>query len=232
MFTCTSLDLWHSPEADNYQGLRVARSIDPLYWQSLADQLSKNPPPEDCLHEQRISLDAPEALIQQKFQNSAIAISHCLAPELAELVHQDAQALAVATHKMVPQARELIMKLELFGESVCSRWHQDRYVCRSLVAYNCSGTDYTANSNVDFAELYHCGNNDHIIRNKSFIQNANVGDMVMIKGTKFPGKAKGLIHKSPEVRYYDTGAVQSRIVLKVDIEDLAGGKVENWCGGD
>merc|ERR1719160_669427 len=59
MFTCTSLDLWHSPEADNYQGLRVARSIDPLYWQSLADQLSTMLPPDDCVHEQRISLDAP-----------------------------------------------------------------------------------------------------------------------------------------------------------------------------
>jgi len=229
MFDCTCLDQWHSPKADNYQGLRVTRWLDPLHWQFVADELSKHPPPEDSLHVTHINLAIPEALIQQKFQKEAITLSKSLPPELAKLVSQDAQALAIATHKMLPQARELTMKLELFGENVCSRWHRDKYVCRSLVAYNCSGTDYTAYSNVNFEEFKSGGDNDHIIRKKSLIHNANVGDMVMIKGSKFPGKAKGLIHKSPEVRFYDTGVVQSRLVLKVDISDLGEDEVENWC---
>jgi len=138
-----------------------------------------------------------------------------------------AQALAIATHKMVPQACQLMMKLELFGMNTCARWHQDHYVCRSIVSYNCSALDYTADSNVNFWELYNCGNNDCVIHDKSHIRSANVGDIVMIKGSKFPGKAKGLIHKSPEVRYHRMGVVQSRIVLKVDVEDPAGGEINS-----
>ena len=30
MFICTDLDDWHSPEADNYKGLCVRRSMDPF----------------------------------------------------------------------------------------------------------------------------------------------------------------------------------------------------------
>jgi hypothetical protein len=78
-----------------------------------------------------------------------------------------------------------------------------------------------ADSNVDFWELENCGNNDCIIRDKSQVYHANVGDFVMIKGSRFPGNAKGLVHKSPEVKYHANGEVQARLVLKVDIQDIA-----------
>merc|ERR1712039_389600 len=156
----------------------------------------------------------------QKFRKAASAISEGLPAELGKLVREDAQGLGILSYRMVPQAQEIIFKLELFGGNVCSRWHEDRYVCRSIVSYNCSATEYTANSNVDFHELYYCGNNDCIIRDKAEIQGASVGDLLMIKGSKFPGKARSLVHKSPAIRYHANGDVQTRLVLKVDIQDL------------
>ena len=52
-------------------------------------------------HRQKLLDVAPEALIQQKFQDEAIALTHCLPPELVKLVSQDAQALAIHTVKCV-----------------------------------------------------------------------------------------------------------------------------------
>lgn len=247
MFMCSSLQEWHGPEADNYQGLRVARRIDPLQWQFVADQLTPTVDfrENDGLHKEYINLDTLSGqALQDKIQQAAQAVSHGhgLPPALENLVCQDAQELAVITSKLVPKAKQLILKLELFGPSACVRWHRDRYVCRSIVSYNCSATEYTANSNVDFYEMDNCGNNDHIIRDKCHIRSIDVGDILMIKGMYYPGKARGLVHKSPPIRYYNgqdfapleirNKNVQSRIVLKVDVQDLQGGEVENSCTGD
>eukprot|EP00401_Gymnodinium_catenatum_P009252 CAMPEP_0117471454 /NCGR_PEP_ID=MMETSP0784-20121206/7738_1 /TAXON_ID=39447 /ORGANISM="" /LENGTH=296 /DNA_ID=CAMNT_0005265571 /DNA_START=72 /DNA_END=962 /DNA_ORIENTATION=- len=219
MLNCASLNAWHSPEADRHQGLLFARSLEPLTWQFVADRLLRERSDilDDVIHQQDINLLIPETLLKRKFQEAAFAVSRGLPPELAELVFQDATAMANASHKLVPGARQLTMKLELFGKNVCARWHQDHYVCRSIVSYNGYATEYSADSNIDFQELLYCGNNDHIIRDKSRICSISVGDIMMIKGTLFPGTAKGLVHKSPDVRYHDNGDVQPRLVLKVDI---------------
>jgi len=229
MFMCSSIDEWLNPEADNYQGLCVSRPMDPLRWQPVADELSMQMPDsmEDRIHTETIDLTASEDLLQQRFEDAATQIAMCLPEELAEIVHKDAKALAETTKKLVPQAQELVMKLELFGPRVCGRWHTDHYVCRSIATYNLRATEYTADSNVNMYELNNCGNNDHIIRDKSQIRSINVGDILLIKGLNFPGKARSLVHKSPQVSYAD-GKVQGRIVLKVDVMHLGGGYVQNY----
>lgn len=160
---------------------------------------------------------AGEDVLRQRFQEAATALAHHLQePGLEELVAQDAQAIASATRKLVPQAKQLIMKLELFGTSACIRWHQDHYVCRSIVSYNCSATHYTADSNVNFHALNHGAKNEDIIHDKSLIRAANVGDVLLMKGAKYSGEARALVHKSPEIKYQN-GQVQTRLVLKVDV---------------
>lgn len=221
MLTCSSLSQWFTAEADRHQGLRVARPMNPAQWQPLADHLWRTSTREqigDGLSYEVVDLSplAGEAAVQNRLRASALAVTKNLPPALADIVSNDAQSLADATRKLVPQAKEIVMKLELFGTSTCARWHQDNYVCRALVSYNCSGTDYTADSNVDFKELFYCGNNDCIIRDKARIRNVSPGDLVFIKGTKFPGQAQGLVHKSADVRHHADGMVQSRLLLKVD----------------
>jgi len=227
MFICSSLDQWHSLQADNYQGLRVVRPMDPLQWQFVADRFSEMHGEGIMLHlhKETIDLDSSdgEDSLQLKFLDAATAVSQGLEPPLAMLVSQDAQALASATRKLVPQAKQLIMKLELFGTNSCLRWHTDWYVCRSIVSYNFCALEYTADSNVDFYAFENGGENEDIIRDTSRIQSAGVGDMVLIKGNKFPGKAKCLVHKSPELTWYDNGRVKTRLVLKVDVLNLDSG---------
>jgi len=245
VLNCDSVQQWHSPESDKYQGLRVERKIDPLQWQFVADELTQKVDftQEDSLHLESIELDglSGEAL-QQRIQQVAHAVSHCrsLPPALEKLVYQDVLDLASATQKLVPQGKELIVKLELFGPSVCVRWHRDGYVCRSIVSYNCTATEYTADSNVDFYQMKNGGTNDDIIRDPSQIRSIDVGDMLMMKGMHYPGKAHSLVHKSPPARYYNNQDfapihirnknVQARLILKVDVLKLRECE-EKCCAG-
>eukprot|EP00931_Biecheleriopsis_adriatica_P043310 TRINITY_DN2475_c0_g1_i5.p1 TRINITY_DN2475_c0_g1~~TRINITY_DN2475_c0_g1_i5.p1 ORF type:complete len:319 (-),score=54.71 TRINITY_DN2475_c0_g1_i5:119-1075(-) len=235
MFFATDLSEWGSPEAEKSQGLCLKRAIDPLQWQPVVDRLVKEIPQEaeGTIYKEHLHLNANEEECQQKFQQVADAISQNLSqdPALATLVHKDALALTDATRKLLPEAKEMIVKLELFGEFVCSRWHRDWYVSRAIVSYNCSATDYTSDSNVDFYELEHCGNNDCIIRDKSRILSTDVGDIVFIKGLMYPGEVNPLVHKSPERKYCD-GVVVSRLVLKVDVPNPQGGGHENSIASD
>eukprot|EP00927_Polykrikos_kofoidii_P062276 TRINITY_DN5708_c0_g1_i1.p1 TRINITY_DN5708_c0_g1~~TRINITY_DN5708_c0_g1_i1.p1 ORF type:complete len:259 (+),score=19.53 TRINITY_DN5708_c0_g1_i1:60-836(+) len=221
MLDCTSVEQWHSPEAANHQGLRVVRHIDPESWQFVADQFARDKrrfADIECgvISQAIIELRRHHTDRQRQLEEGALAVSQGLPPELAEMMRQDAHDMAVATCRMLPHIRNLTIKLELFEENVCKRWHQDSCVCRSLVAYNCAGTEYTANENVDFHELLHGGINEHIIRDTSLVQSINVGDILMMKGTKFPGRASGLVHKSP-LLYQRNGKVFPRLVLKVDV---------------
>ena len=101
---------------------------------------------------------------------------------------------------------------------------QDHFVGRCIVSYTGQrGTQFTRNANVDFKELKYCGNNDCIIRDKQAIESVAVGDLLLIKGTKYPGigqpgrPANGLVHKSPPKVYDEEGRILNRLVLKVDI---------------
>ena len=122
--------------------------------------------------------------------------------------------------ELCPEARELEVKLEIFGENTCARWHQDHFVGRAICSYTGAvGTSYTRSSNVNFWELEHCGNNECIIHDKERIESVAVGDLLMIKGTKYPQlSSTALVHKSPDKRYdASTGAILNRLVLKVDL---------------
>lgn len=80
-----------------------------------------------------------------------------------------------------------------------------------------TGTMYTDDSNIDFWELQHCGNNKCIIRNTDDIKSVDVGDILFIKGTGFPKGVSGLVHKSAEKKYNKDGDIINRLVLKVDV---------------
>jgi len=141
---------------------------------------------------------------------------------LSQQIHDDACALACAWTEMLPEAKKLTVRLEIFGENMCSRWHRDHFVGRAIVSYTGAfGTAYTRQSNVDLWQLNHGGDNEHILRDPEQIEHVAVGDLLLIKGTKFPQVSNPLVHKSPEKRYDADGHVLNRLVLKVDVDGLA-----------
>merc|ERR1740121_3484603 len=140
-----------------------------------------------------------------------------LPEDLCQQIQADAEEISMALKKMVPSTRTIDIKLELMGENVCARWHQDYYVGRAIVTYNGLGTVYTRSSNVDFWALNNRGDDDHILHDNSDVFSANEGDILFMKGKMFPGAVKALVHKSPVKRYHADGAVMNRLCLKVDL---------------
>ena len=142
-------------------------------------------------------------------------------PPLAAQLVADALLMGRAWHAICPAADAFDLKLEIFGENTCSRWHQDHFVGRAICTYTGhSGTAYTRDANVDFWELVHCGSNECVIRDPNLVETVGVGDLLLIKGTQFAGAyggANALVHKSPEKRYDASGKIEHRLVLKLDV---------------
>ena len=120
---------------------------------------------------------------------------------------------------LLPSARTIDIKLEIFGETSCIRWHQDSYVSRAIVSYTGqAGTEYTSAENVDFWELENGG--DNIIKDESKVCAVATGDFFLMKGKSYPQGANGIVHKSPENCYHEDGRVVNRLILKVDVPEL------------
>lgn len=137
---------------------------------------------------------------------------------LSKQIFCDALSIGKSVGALCPSARELEVKLEIFGENSCKRWHQDNYMGRAIVSYTGRiGTEYTGDANVDFWELRNCGNNQCIIKDENNINAVCVGDILFIKGLKYPVGANGLVHKSPAATYHPDGRIVNRLCLKVDV---------------
>lgn len=136
---------------------------------------------------------------------------------ISEQIRSDALSVGHTVSSLCASSRLIEIKLEIFGESICSRWHRDNYVGRAIVSYTgARGTEYTGDSNVNFWEMEHCGNNECIILDKGRIESVEVGDILFMKGSAYKG-AKPLVHKSPQPSYHVDGRVLNRLILKVDV---------------
>lgn len=140
-----------------------------------------------------------------------------LPPDLRRQIQLDVEAMGPTIAKLLPAAEAAILKLEVFGESCCSRWHQDKFTCRAIITYNGRGTEYVQHSNVDFSQLASGGGNDNILIDGTQVFSAKAADILFMKGTNYPCPVNGLVHKSPEKRYHANGAVMSRLCLKIDV---------------
>ena len=215
LFVADRLEQWNDPESLEYSGLVLRR---PFGGQWDAFQTDIDQARERFGISQSLVACAPNNSAKQ----FALCVDQLLATaslprKLAGQIREDACSLGRVWQTLYPKARELDVKLEIFGENTCARWHQDHFVGRAIVSYTGAvGTEYTRNSNVNFWELEHCGNNDHIIRDANQIESVAVGDFLLIKGTKYPQLSTALVHKSPEKLYVEQGRILNRLVLKVD----------------
>lgn len=222
---CARVQDWLQPVCTHYSGLRVPR-----------EQAS-----EDIQHDvdalARSGVLGPHEKIEESIPESVLQSDSRLAAELSEVaqrvldvlsgsdlpesmrqqIQRDIEEVGSAVAKMCPSATELTVSLQTMGEMVCPRWHQDIYIGRAIICYNGSGTNYVNNDNVNFGELENCSNNEHIVSDPSQALSVNTADILFMKGNRFPGAARGLVHKSPDKRYHADGAIMNRLCLKVDL---------------
>jgi len=218
LFTADDFSKLFSPDTSHYQGLLVLRPQNPLRYQAVADSLPDGALGKSQPVDLRIADASPCNLNMRLASAASMLCSNINLPqELSSLVCTDAVNIGQALARLLPQEASLVMKLENVGQDNCPRWHQDYYVARAIVSYNGKGTEYTNDGNVDFWELENCGNNDCIIRDTSMIRCVGCGDILLMKGLRYPSAENGLVHKSPKLEYHSTGNVKKRFVLKIDV---------------
>merc|ERR1719221_870697 len=149
-----------------------------------------------------------------------------LPADLAAQVRQDAVEIGSVVLAPLPNASELMVKLELMRGNICARWHRDNYVARTIVSYNCSATEYVHDDFVDFDTFENvrreqeaiCRGPTRIVKDHSAICSAGVGSILLVKGKLFPSPVNGLVHKAPAKLYNQDGAISTRLILKVDVQ--------------
>ena len=215
VYESDDLSGWLCPEAIEYDGLLVKRPFGDAW-----DRFSRE---VDEAHSrfggQALVVQASGASPRQfSLAVDKLLEAAVLPTPLSAQIHQDACSLGQVWRQMCPDLEQFEVKLEIFGANTCARWHRDQFVGRAIVTYTGgAATEYTSIDNVNVDELTACSESEHCIYETSKTQQAAVGDMLLIKGTKYPKVANGLVHKSPAVRYDDAGAIIKRLVLKVDV---------------
>eukprot|EP00929_Paragymnodinium_shiwhaense_P119268 TRINITY_DN91154_c0_g1_i1.p1 TRINITY_DN91154_c0_g1~~TRINITY_DN91154_c0_g1_i1.p1 ORF type:complete len:297 (-),score=50.88 TRINITY_DN91154_c0_g1_i1:423-1313(-) len=228
MFFCEGLGDWLKPEASNCRGLAVSRPglVTRDEYQEIADEFMAAYPSGDVSIEECVDVplknpDAALELYEKKAQQLFGGLR--LPQKLIDQMIRDAVDLMETMSKLVPDVKHMHLKLQSFGKARCKNWHQDNYVARALVCYCGPGTEYVEASNLDwgaFRRLHGKSTveeNKRVIKDLREVKSMNTGDIILMKGIRFPDRAGGLVHKSPEPEYYPDGRIMNRLCLKVDI---------------
>jgi len=226
VMVCSSVQNWLSDKSAEYRSLHVPRHVT---WGDVQHHVDVFASlglfgPESSVAEivQLPPRGASDLQIAGEFSKGARRLlanvpRPCLPHALLQQIQNDVEEVGPVIAQTLPSAEQVVIKLEIFAEDVCSRWHQDYYTCRAIITYNGPGTDYVQHSNVNFWEMEHCGNNECILHDKSKVYCANAGDVFLMKGKHYPGGVNGLVHKSPEKRYHADGSIMCRLCLKLDV---------------
>lgn len=94
---------------------------------------------------------------------------------------------------------------------MCRRFHTDIHDLRLLCTYFGPATLWLPEEAAD-RNAHHIGeDNDQIVKDKDLVQQANAGDVLILKGALYP-QAKAVLHRSPRIE--KTG--QKRLMLRID----------------
>eukprot|EP00933_Yihiella_yeosuensis_P024472 TRINITY_DN18986_c0_g1_i2.p1 TRINITY_DN18986_c0_g1~~TRINITY_DN18986_c0_g1_i2.p1 ORF type:complete len:337 (+),score=21.51 TRINITY_DN18986_c0_g1_i2:131-1012(+) len=225
LYVTNSVEEWLDSENLDYQGMLVQRSPSWGDNQEWIDRVAKagvyglnesikchvwNGRREDLVP--RLQEAGKELLEISRLRGGAV-------PEpLGAQIKQDIVDIGTAVGVLTSELPHIQVGLEFQGNNVCARWHRDDYVGRAIVTYTgMDGTTYTCQSNVNMWELQNCGNNECVTYDKSKITSAGIGDILFIKGRKFPRGQTGLVHKAPEKSFHSDGSVMTRLTLKIDV---------------
>ncbi|CAE7207013.1 unnamed protein product [Symbiodinium microadriaticum] len=212
LFKAKKLEDWLGPESFQYKGLLVSREPTWKDCQDVVDRVANRGEfgEDDDIKVKGVSAKEDLVAVADK-----LLVKVKLPEDVCEAIRRDVLEVGATVRSLCPWSDGLDFKLEIIGENSCTRWHRDNYCARAIVTYNSGGTEYAADANVDFWELENCGNNACIIKDPSEICAVGVGDVLFMKGQKFPKGPRGLVHKSPEILYHYNGLVVNRLVLKV-----------------
>ena len=132
LFEAGALEDWLGPQSAQHSGLLVKRPFCGA-WDHLRSDVDKAVLRfgRSAQLETEVKNGEPEELSNRLEAAMASFVAKAGLPaELSKQIHVDACGLGNVVGSMCPFASVLEIKLEVHGENVCSRWHQDWYAGR------------------------------------------------------------------------------------------------------
>ena len=103
------------------------------------------------------------------------------------------------------------IQLEIVNTNMCRLFHEDHYRQRLLCTYMGPGTEWLDESNVNRAGLGK-GSNAGIVKDFEQVNKAGAFDVLLLKGSKYGGSVRGVVHRSPPIEKEK----KIRVLLKID----------------
>lgn len=209
---CDGVNHFLQPRSKAYRALLVRRPQKLHNIQRAVDQLAKwgrfRPDDDSAREVVEASLEFELDLADKAHHLASLAVQAGLPHALGLQIEEDFVKLGAVLTNLVPFKRACL-SLNIVGENSCSRWHRDHDIGRGLITYNSRGTQF-----VD-----HQGNlSAGFVPHQSWVHSAKAGDILFMKGTKFPASPNGLVHRSPPVCWHEDGTVVNRLLLKIDLD--------------
>lgn len=123
--------------------------------------------------------------------------------DLSSLVHLFQKLSQVSSFKVFFSAVETNM---------CQRFHTDINYLRLLCTYYGPATLWLPNEIVDTRAHYDGKDNDQIVKDPTLIQQANTGDILLLKGVLYPN-TNAIFHRSPSIQE----SREKRLLLRIDM---------------
>ncbi len=125
-------------------------------------------------------------------------------------IQKDIETIIKAFEK-ITSAKFFRLHLLSINNNMCSKFHTDINDLRLLCSYSGSGTCWLPSIAVERLNHQINKSDDEVAYDQRLVQQANVGDIVILKGALYP-ESEGVLHKSP--RFED--GERNRILLRID----------------
>lgn len=98
--------------------------------------------------------------------------------------------------------------------NMCKRFHMDFNSLRLLCTYSGPGTLWLTEDNINREALNSNADNNSIVLNSNNIQQANTGDVIILKGANYGNQESlGIVHRSPSIEETKF----QRLILRIDV---------------
>ena len=141
-------------------------------------------------------------------------INNLIDSDVNTLVLKDIEYLLLLFSELT-NSQDLHLYLATINTNMCRRFHADNNDLRLLCTYSGPGTIWLTQNNINLKALNSYKSNESIVIDKSKIQQAKTGSVVILKGSKFHKTSNNAaVHKSPSIENLN----QKRLLLRLDTD--------------
>ncbi len=140
----------------------------------------------------------------EHFDNNSISTS---------LLFNDIRRL-LEIFKKISAAQSFRFNLLTVNSNMCRRFHTDINDLRLLCTYSGQGTYWLPEEAANRTRHHEGGENESIVVKPKLIQQANTGDVLILKGALYP-EARAIIHRSPSIEE----SAEKRLLLRIDTNE-------------